>query len=664
MKPFHFVFVVCGAKEHIDTLNYSLLALKKFSKTSIYVLTDTSRNKEKINHDAIIDIPTPKKYDAHQASIFLKTSLHKYLPLEGIYCYLDTDVVALNSNVDTIFSKYTPPILFAPDHCKANEFSLSATHCGCQQQFNDWQNELQSLFKQHQSLSRPPENLEKKKQLEQKLIAIKKNKIHYQWISWRFNWARRKFKLSSDFIFDKKTRVWHDKFNHPVLYENKTESAIDIIEKNSRFRCDKTDLKPWTFEGKNVFAPQCTHLHEAIKKQFGIEVLQADWQHWNGGVFLFDEKSHAFLNDWHNMTLQIFELPEWKTRDQGTLIATAWKHQLENHPVLPHEYNFIVDYGHQKRIHKGNLLFDILEVKKNIYPHFIHVYHHWGDPHWDVWQEIESTTKIHLHPDTNTFNALWIGNTLSAIELLTLQSFIDNNHRIKLWIYEPLLTPLPKGVILEDANKIIPKNKIFAYKNKNKYGHGQGSYAGFSDIFRYKLLYEYGGWWTDMDITCLQPIYTPNAYFFRAHHELKMVGNVMKCPKGSPLMRKCYEESLVAIDENNTDWHLPINILNENIVHFNLQHYIVSDISNHDQWEETQKLIWSEISINKKWWFIHWQNEEWRVKKIDKNDFYYRSTLAQLLIKHAVWGMPFMSVMKIMNRIKHHPLLRQLKAMF
>jgi mannosyltransferase OCH1-like enzyme len=29
-----------------------------------------------------------------------------------------------------------------------------------------------------------------------------------------------------------------------------------------------------------------------------------------------------------------------------------------------------------------------------------------------------------------------------------------------------------------------------------------GSYAGFADHFRYKLLLEKGGWWPDLDMPC------------------------------------------------------------------------------------------------------------------------------------------------------------------
>jgi hypothetical protein len=78
MKNNCFVYVVCGDKEHIDTLHYSLLFLKHFSSNKIIVLTDSSRNETPVIHDSIIDIKTPEKYNNHQASIYLKTGVNQF----------------------------------------------------------------------------------------------------------------------------------------------------------------------------------------------------------------------------------------------------------------------------------------------------------------------------------------------------------------------------------------------------------------------------------------------------------------------------------------------------------------------------------------------------------------------------------------------------------
>jgi len=113
------------------------------------------------------------------------------------------------------------------------------------------------------------------------------------------------------------------------------------------------------------------------------------WQHWNGGVFLFNDTSTDFLEYWHKTTMAIFEDKEWKTRDQGTLVATVWKFGLKDHVTLPISYNLIADYNNETIEYLGDLTFKVGIAKKIIKPHFIHLYHHWGDRGWDVWRDVE-----------------------------------------------------------------------------------------------------------------------------------------------------------------------------------------------------------------------------------------------------------------------------------
>ena len=263
--------------------------------------------------------------------------------------------------------------------------------------------------------------------------------------------------------------------------------------------------------------------------------------------------------------------------------------------------------------------------------------------------------------DNSIVNGLWIGRSLSKLELLTIHSFLALGHQFRLWLYDELDTPLPQDVIIGDATMIIPRDKVFAYKGVNKYGHGKGSYAGFSDIFRYKLLYDYGGWWVDMDVTALRPLDFDEPYFFRDHHELMVVGNVMKSPRHSPLMKACYEEASDQVDENNTDWHKPIDILNQNISQLQLKKYIRKGVSNPDQWDVTKNYISRSEVPPQDWYFIHWQNEEWRSKNIDRNEFYYRSALASLMWLHGLSTQPANAYRKIVNHIRYSDAFRILQ---
>ena len=92
--------------------------------------------------------------------------------------------------------------------------------------------------------------------------------------------------------------------------------------------------------------------------------------------------------------------------------------------------------------------------------------------------------------------SLWIGDDLSNLEKLCVQSFLDNGHEFHLYTYSDI-GGIPAGAVVKDGNEILPESDIFQYRT--------GSYAGFADWFRYKLLLERGGWWVDMDLVCFRP---------------------------------------------------------------------------------------------------------------------------------------------------------------
>ena len=142
-------------------------------------------------------------------------------------------------------------------------------------------------------------------------------------------------------------------------------------------------------------------LVQQIRDTFAVEVRMSDWQHWNGGVYLYDDRGIPFLAAWHTMTQKIFEDPCWSERDQGTLVAAAWKFGLQDQPLLPIEYNFLADYYAPQQRYRGNLEFDIVGKKSNVRPYFMHVYHHFGDGDWELWQDIERLLPQHrLSPIT------------------------------------------------------------------------------------------------------------------------------------------------------------------------------------------------------------------------------------------------------------------------
>jgi len=95
-----------------------------------------------------------------------------------------------------------------------------------------------------------------------------------------------------------------------------------------------------------------------------------------------------------------------------------------------------------------------------------------------------------------TIQSLWIGNPLSKLERLCVQSFLDHGHEFHLYTYGEVGN-IPAGCTVKDGNKILPAKDIFQYRG--------GSYAGFSNWFRYEMLMKLGGFWVDMDMVCVRP---------------------------------------------------------------------------------------------------------------------------------------------------------------
>jgi len=232
---------------------------------------------------------------------------------------------------------------------------------------------------------------------------------------------------------------------------------------------------------------------------------------------------------------------------------------------------------------------------------------------------------------SNTVNGLWIRGKLSALEMLCIYSFLDHGYHFVLWVYDPpSLYKLPAGAEVKDARQILPEENVFSYKHSNQFGHGKGSYAGFSDVFRYKLLYEEGGWWTDMDVSCLKRFDFPGQYVFRVSKEDQkdVVGNIMHVPARSELMKICYDEAEITINGDNRDWMAPIRILNEAILQLGLSSYIYS-FTNPDSWPVVSRLLIPGHVPDDRWFAIHWMNEEFRRLEIPKNQYLKGSYLGR-----------------------------------
>lgn len=129
---------------------------------------------------------------------------------------------------------------------------------------------------------------------------------------------------------------------------------------------------------------------------------------------------------------------------------------------------------------------------------------------------------------------VWIGDRVSRLEYLCMRSFTANGSPIHLYTYNQVEN-LPKEVICLDANEIFPKDRIFKYK---------GSYAIFSDLFRWKLLAQKGGYYSDTDVLCVKPLdFVESALVGKEVHN--MVNSAfLKFPAQHPVVLEMLDSAL------------------------------------------------------------------------------------------------------------------------
>ncbi|HLP19109.1 MAG TPA: hypothetical protein VK174_02345 [Chitinophagales bacterium] len=394
MRENKFVFVVCGGKEHVDTLHFSLHTLRHFSKNEILVVTDTQRNEIAVKHDNIIDVITPEHLDHHQASIYLKTSLYRILPVGPLYCYLDTDVIALSNDVDDIFNHKTGVVTFAPDHSQMHQFSPYAVNCGClAENRRDW-HELDTILRKFDSASKVvgPNAIKKQQELKRKFELIKRNRLVYFQTALKYFLPGNTMRFDDDTYYNKASRAWYDSQGNVILHDL-PQNAISQIENSTNWKWNRLRRRWISQAGKDVHDLHCQHLRENILKKFDVQIDNEKWQHWNGGVFLFDQGSRTFLHLWHLRTMKIFKDPAWKTRDQGTLIATVWQLGLQHSDLLSKQFNFIADPSNPRLMISDDEQYitdDAFETKYS--PVFIHIFNQFGNKDWEVWEWI--TNKL------------------------------------------------------------------------------------------------------------------------------------------------------------------------------------------------------------------------------------------------------------------------------
>ncbi len=249
------------------------------------------------------------------------------------------------------------------------------------------------------------------------------------------------------------------------------------------------------------------------------------------------------------------------------------------------------------------------------------------------------------HATPPIIQSLWIGGPLSVMERLCISSFLKNGHEFHLYTYGDV-TNIPDGTTVRDGREILGEDRIFTYKNN-------GSYAGFSNLFRYKLLLDKGGYWVDMDVVCLRPFDLEREHVFSGakkwkltdpfHPALFIQNCVIKAPPGSEIMEYCYEVA-DSKDPSELVWgETGPNLLDSAVYKLGMLDYVSAGAFTTIDWSHWNRLIsgsplvsyWERFKIALfRPYAVHFYNEMWRQGKADKNGDFPKNCIYELLKKH------------------------------
>jgi hypothetical protein len=225
---------------------------------------------------------------------------------------------------------------------------------------------------------------------------------------------------------------------------------------------------------------------------------------------------------------------------------------------------------------------------------------------------------------------LWVGDRLSTMEQLSVQSFLAHGHEYHLYAYDQI-DGVPPGARLKDANEVLPRSMIFQYRQ-------YATYAGFANYFRYKLLFDKGGWWVDTDVICLRPFVFDSDCVLATERDPTgrefVTSGIIKVPCASPVMERAWETCL---SKNPCD-------LRWGETGPELMHRLACRLSlwSHAQAADTfcpiDPLRWSEALLPKRYVqfpaqtvAVHLWNEAWRRSGLEKDEAYAPGCLYEQL---------------------------------
>ena len=227
---------------------------------------------------------------------------------------------------------------------------------------------------------------------------------------------------------------------------------------------------------------------------------------------------------------------------------------------------------------------------------------------------------------------LWVGGKLTQLERLSIASFLKHGHEYRLYTYGDV-DNAPPGTTICDASDILPRTNVFL---------SHGSYAPFSDLFRYKLLSNEGGWWVDLDVVCIRQFeFHDRPYVFGSEYDeaggpaFPAIG-VMKAPRKSPFFVLCYQIACDMNPSNSAFGEIGFHLFRKHYLQYGLGKFIEPPSTFHPiEWWNLKKYI-EPNSAGIKFpvsYAHHLYGHMWRSNGLDRDGRYDETSLFAQMVK-------------------------------
>jgi hypothetical protein len=232
-------------------------------------------------------------------------------------------------------------------------------------------------------------------------------------------------------------------------------------------------------------------------------------------------------------------------------------------------------------------------------------------------------------------NSLWIGKKLSPINIISINSFLQNGFKYNLYVYDKVEN-IPNGVTILDANEIIDESEIFYYRK----GFSKGSPSGFACFFRYILLYERAGTWVDLDVVLLKEFEFDDDYVFvqqslpNNSSFLVNVNLIHTKNKNKPIFKDCINE--IKNMDTNIIRHGDIGpvLFNYKVREFDLLNYVLPTAKFCPiHWFELFNIVDSTYKLPEESVSIHLWQSRWKTDGIDEYKEYDKNCIYEQLKK-------------------------------